>query len=124
LRSQICPEPKCGLYAMRSKRQHAAQQCSRNIYARINLICRGISNYRTGGNTNKRVYHIPIAIEIRYFVRKKFNQIKAARNTDDPPVVQNVQSARELGCSKLLQQTENGHRRVKIYPGSPGGTES
>ena len=54
---------------------------------------------------------------------EKFNQIKKTGNADDPPVVENFQSARQFCPAEFLQQSQNRHRRVKIDARSPGRTE-
>jgi hypothetical protein len=53
------------------------------------------------------VDHIPNAVEIWDLVSEKFYQVKAARNPDDPPIVEHVQPARQLGHPELLQKAKD-----------------
>ncbi len=72
---------------------------------------------------DKRVNHIPDAVDIWYLVSKKLDQIKPAGDTDDPPIIEHIEPARQFGRSKFLQKTENRDRRVQIDPRCPRRTE-
>jgi hypothetical protein len=66
---------------------------------------------------------IPDAVDIRDLVGEKLDRIKERCDTDDPPVVEDVQPAGQLNAGEFLQQAEDGDGSVKIYPGGSGGAE-
>ena len=65
------------------------------------MLGRCVRDDNAGRYADERVNDIPDTIEIRNFVGEEFDEIEKSRDTDDPPVIQNIESATRLSIIVL-----------------------
>jgi hypothetical protein len=123
LRTRIHRRSSTRLRPMRSKRHAASQQRSTPAPFRRRRSSRTIGQERSRRRTNRRMNHIPNAIDIRNFVREKFDQVQRNGNTENPRMRQHLQLPRQMNHAKSLKQAESGDGRVKIQAGRESSTK-
>src|SRR4051812_5524730 len=106
---------------MRCQSESAAEQHRRNVDTRVEVIRRSVRNDGSGGDADECVNYVPDAVDVRDLVGKELNEIQANGKADDPPVVQYIETSRQLCKAKLLDQSEHRDSGIEVYPGCPGG---
>jgi len=117
LRTRINRRSSTGLRHMRSKRHATSKQRRTPTPFRKRRPSSPISQKRRRRRTNRRMNHVPNAVNIRNFVRKKFDQVQRNGNAEHPRMRQHLQLPRQMNHAKSLKETKRSNRSVKIQAG-------
>src|SRR5579863_3724373 len=97
-----------GFRSVRSERDSAGEQRGAPAPLWRRGSGGGESKQSGGGRANKSVDQIPDRIDIGYFVRKEFQNVKCSGDSEDPGMRKNLKLGGEMDNSESLKQTQSG----------------
>src|ERR1700704_1076947 len=115
-------EPCGGLRAMRAECDAPAGKQRHKPYRGIKMSEGRSGQYGAGRNADKGVDRVPNGIDHRYFVGGELHEEQTSRHNDDPPILDEIEIARQVRQMKALQQSESYDSSIQVDAGEPGRT--
>jgi len=108
----------------RAKRERLHRRAARRPSAiPVRLLQRRQKREEQRRGTNESVDRVPDRVEVRNFVREKFDEIKGYRDAQHPGMRKNLQSGRQMEHAEALEKTQRRDCGVKIEAGRKSGAE-